>query len=174
VDRTDLGYSYSAQPPSPVPPEVVQVARDLASPNSSLRSRAAWRLLKPGMLDHAISCEETRRALLTNDIPVAAATIGEIELCASILQQVPRLRSDSDIRVRLAATEANHLIEVWKAIESGKVEQPYIAGVPVQSISVLQVYLDIKSHWVRPTARLLKYVWGAIAGGLSSLRSSRS
>ena len=163
-----------ANPPSPVPREVVQTARDLSSHSGAVRSRAAWRLLRAGVLEHAMYCARTRGALAANQISAPAHTIDDLEICASILQKLSELQKDPDMRVRVAANEVARLVEAWEAIESGKVERPSLEGVPVQSVSVLRVYLDMRSHWLRPLARSVNRIWAAMYTRVLGHNSSKS
>jgi hypothetical protein len=157
-----------------VPTEVVRVARDLTSTDASVRTRAAWSLLEPGVLDCAWNSRRTRRAVLANDIPITDDLSDRLATAASILDRLPELRRDSDMRVRVAAKEASLLLRAWEDIDTGRTQRPLLEGVPVKSLAILRVYRDDRSHWLRPVMRFAKRVSAALWVRLPLRRKRRS
>jgi hypothetical protein len=139
-----------------VPAVVLRVARDLQSTDPRVRSRAIWSLLKPGPLEWAVMCQETLRFAGANAVVLPEEISGRAVLVASILDRLPELQRDPDMRVRVAANEVSTLVRAWEDIEAGRAERPLLEGVPVMSIGVLKVYRDVRSHWLMPLLRLAK------------------
>jgi len=141
---------------------VIAAARGLASTDPGVRSRAVWSLLNPGILDYAWNSARTRTIARVNDIPLTDEISGQLAAAASILDRLPELCSDPDIRVRVAADEVSLLLHDWDDIETGRVERPVFEGVPIRSLAVYKAYCDTRSHWVGPLVRSAKRLGAAL------------